>query len=94
MTKDDGGLAFPHHEVWDDEKTEIGWIGGGMTLRDWFAAFAPPPRTYMIEMLERSDRLKNPHNDSYKSKIRSRTEITAALRYEYADAMIAERNKP
>ena len=30
MTKDTGGPAFPVHEVWDDDKTDIGWIGGGM----------------------------------------------------------------
>jgi hypothetical protein len=37
MSKDTGGPAFPVHEVWDEDKTDIGWIGGGMTLRDWFA---------------------------------------------------------
>jgi hypothetical protein len=33
-------LAFPHHEVWDAEKTDIGWIGGGLTKRELFAAMA------------------------------------------------------
>lgn len=33
-------LAFPHHEVWDEEKTEIGWIGGGLTKREFIAAMA------------------------------------------------------
>ena len=32
--------AFPTHEVWDDEKTDIGWIGGGLTKRELFAAMA------------------------------------------------------
>lgn len=36
----DGGPAFPHHEAWDEEKPGIGWIGGGMSLRDWFAGQA------------------------------------------------------
>jgi hypothetical protein len=30
--------AFPTHEVWDDEKTDIGWIGGGLSKRELFAA--------------------------------------------------------
>lgn len=40
MTRIENPPAFPHHEVWDDDKPEIGWIGGGMTLRDYFAAKA------------------------------------------------------
>ncbi len=31
--------AFPGHEVWDDEKPDIGWIGGGLTKREILAAF-------------------------------------------------------
>jgi hypothetical protein len=33
-------LAYPHHEVWDADKTDIGWIGGGLTKREIFAAMA------------------------------------------------------
>lgn len=33
-------LAYPGHEVWDEEKTDIGWIGGGLTKRELFAAMA------------------------------------------------------
>lgn len=32
--------AFPHHEVWDGDKTDIGWIGGGLSKREYFAAMA------------------------------------------------------
>jgi hypothetical protein len=38
--QDAAALAFPHHETWDAEKTDIGWIGGGLTKRELFAAMA------------------------------------------------------
>jgi len=92
MSKDTGGPAFPH------DNFELGnahlIASHGITLRDWFATFAPQPRPYLIDMHQRSDQLKNPHNDSHKPRLRSRNEIVSMLRYEYADAMIAERNKP
>lgn len=45
--KDDGGPAFPVHggalnenrDRFDDPRNQI--IGGGMSLRDWFATHAP-----------------------------------------------------
>ncbi len=65
----------------------------GMTLRDWFAGTAPTPADDDVELQERLDRNRNPHNDSHKPRIRSRAEIIASLRYAYADAMLAERAK-
>lgn len=65
----------------------------GITLRDWFATFAPQPDESVIAVHERSDAARNPHNDSHKPKRRSRAEIIAKLRYEYADAMLAARGE-
>lgn len=64
----------------------------GVTLRDWFATFAPRPERAMIEMHMKLDQQRNPHNDSHKPPLRSKTEIVAYLRYEYADAMIRARD--
>lgn len=40
------------------------------------------------------DRARNLHNDSYKPQLRETEEIKSFLRYRYADAMLAEREKP
>lgn len=79
--KPDGGLAFPHHEVWDDDKTDIGWIGGGMTLRDWFAGQA------MAAIISKR---KSFTTDDYGVFEREASQ-NASGAYHYADAMIAER---
>lgn len=52
----------------------------GMTLRDYFAIHAPTPPEHRINLQR-------------KLKLLSETEIRAALAYEYADAMLAERRK-
>lgn len=65
----------------------------GMTLRDWFAAFAPQPSDDLVSSHERVDIARNPHNDSYKPRRRTRAEIAAQLRYEFADAMLAARQE-
>lgn len=68
----------------------------GMTLRDYFAAHAPEPPKEQIEMVMRREQAANPHNEPYHNKVRRRDEleIRCALRYAYADAMLAERSKP
>lgn len=64
----------------------------GMSLRDWFATFAPEPPDSWMKMWRQNDRDRNPHNDSYKPKIRSDEELRATYKYQYADAMIAARD--
>lgn len=89
MSKPANPPAFPNsgNSTWMLTPTD------GMTLRDWFATFAPQPNDDTIALHERGDRERNPHNDSYKPKLRSRAEIVAGLRYAFADAMLAERER-
>jgi hypothetical protein len=91
--RDDGGPAFPlPRQQWDSE------LGGGfretqegVTLRDYFAIHGPEPLDGDVEFQRQLDRNRNPYNESHKPKIRSDKEIRAALRYEYADAMLEAR---
>ena len=61
--------------------------------RDMFAALAPAPTKEQIESESRQDRLKNPHNDSYKPRLRDYGEVIADIRYRHADYMMAARLK-
>lgn len=92
MTENDGGPAFPG--AIDARSRDFTMPSPGMSLRDWFATFAPPPRRWRLKLEQDRDRARNPHNDSYKPKIRSEDEIVAALRFEHADAMLAARSRP
>ena len=95
----DGGPAFPSKTI---KRVQTG-AGGfvevfdedtfhpGMSLRQYFAIHAPEPGEHAISAKMQIDRNRDPHND--RGLIRSRMEIIAALRYEYADAMIAEGEK-
>ena len=65
----------------------------GLTMRDYFAAHAPEPSLEDIGAQMQRDKNINPHNDSYKPALRSRLEIIADLKFAYADAMLAARNK-
>lgn len=66
----------------------------GITLRDYFAAHSPAPDEADISRQMELDRNRNPHNDGPpKPPRRSRSEIACQMRYEYADAMLAERSK-
>lgn len=82
--KDNGGYAYPqtpaigpagdvHHP------SEHGW-GGGMTLRDYFAAHAP---------WARSSFLADPEDGA----IERVAALMAKKAYAFADAMLAERSK-
>ena len=62
-----------------------------ITPRDVFAMMAPEPTKEAVDMEKDRDRMRNPHNDSYKPRIRSRSEIVAELKYRYADAMLEAR---
>ena len=81
MTKNDGGPAFPRQN--DDQlHAEL-----GMTLLDWFAGQA------LAGLLTSDAAIKYLRNDAIKKNVRPRAHI-AARAYIYADAMIAEREKP
>jgi hypothetical protein len=84
-----GGPAFPVTEWHDGGSIPI--AAKGMSLRDWFAAMAPKPPRWRIKLESNMDRSRNPHNDSYKPKIRGEFEIEADLRFEFADAMLKAR---
>lgn len=86
--KDTGGQAFPNEGF-------NGWGEPcqGMTLRDYFAATAPMPSDDWIRMQTQHDHTKNPYNESHKPKLRSTLEIISSYKFEYADAMLAERAK-
>lgn len=78
--------AFPIKNDFDVHK--------GMTLRDYFAIHAPEPSNDKVAQEQERDRMRNPHNDGPpKPKIRSEYEIRTELRYRYAAAMLAEREK-
>ena len=79
MAKNDGGPAFPNV---GDNSPEFPFYDG-MTLRDWFAAHAPP-----IPELEA---LMHRHDDPEGSS--SSVQVDAAYRYRHADAMLAARGK-
>ncbi len=82
----DGGPAYPVQDCG-------AWQCFGMSLRDWFATFAPQPTTSDIEHERQMDRARNPYNEGNKPPLRTYPQIVAALRYEYADSMLAERAK-
>ncbi len=84
-------LAFPSQPLGMDGLPDHSAVRG-MTLRDWFATFAPGPSTGAIESEGQRDRLLNPHNEPGKARIRSALQIGAELRYRFADAMLQARS--
>lgn len=79
---DNGGPAFPEALV--DLSTGSMCIQRGMSLRDWFATFAPPIPDWWCGECTKPD-------SPYFTTISSQREIF--WRYRYADDMIAERRK-
>ena len=84
----DGGQAFPGSSLHSDARNP-GWIGGGMSLRDYFAAKAlvgimcnEAEHTHAIE--EADGYSNDPHYPWW---------FLARLSFEIADAMLAERAK-
>lgn len=67
--------------------------GEPFSLRDLFAAFLPEPAREQVEHEAERDRQANPHGDSYKPARRSLDEIRCDLRYRYANAMLAARQR-
>lgn len=64
-----------------------------ITLRDWFAINSPAPSKEDVEYEMTRDRNFNPHNDTYKPRLRSKKDIECEIRYKWADLMLAARNK-
>lgn len=92
---DDGGPAFPTHFTLPMGPDNLPGVSvlQGMTLRDYFACHAPEPTQADISTIWESEKLANPHNDTYKPPRRSPREIVAALRYRWADDMLKAREQ-
>jgi hypothetical protein len=82
MSENNGGLAFPSNYVEQHGKNEgMQFVTGGMTLRDYFAGQA-----LAGELASQSE--------SFLYKVGTDGATSAAKRaFEFADAMIAERDK-
>lgn len=61
-----------------------------ISLRDYFAIHAPEPSDEKVRFEMTKDKNANPHNDSYRPRIRQRLEILVQLRYEFADEMLKQ----
>lgn len=57
-------------------------------IRDYFAAHAPEPPEWWVNLQIARDRNANPNNEYHKPKPREHVEILAQWAYEYADAML------
>lgn len=90
-TINDGGPAFPS-VLYSHERAE-NWSTDGMSLRDWFATQCPltMPEAWQV-WTNRSD---FPFHRTISSAEERQPffEYFALLRFEYADAMLAERAK-
>lgn len=86
----DGGTAFP---IPLDDRPGSFAAEPGMSLRDYFAAKAPAASQDWIDSQMGLDRARNPHNDSYKPRLRSEIEIRAAWAFQWADAMLKARQQ-
>ena len=78
MSKETGGQTFPRQQwEYDEQNNVLQYQEDGMTLRDYFAAKAPPvPEDFGWAPKE---------TDTYQRLVR--------WSYFYADAMLASRNK-
>lgn len=91
MNKNDGGAAFPTLTVVGD----VGMSEGGMTLRDYFAANAPVTGIDANQsLLQQPDaaRFASCDHDGAMPMPLIMKELVR-LRWEYADAMLAVREK-
>ena len=86
MSKNDGGQAFPIPGC-SLPNGEMQWPEGGMSRREYFAAHAPITFEDAVNLIETAD----PNTDKERAIIMA---ILCLMRFEYADAMLAERNKP
>lgn len=89
--------AFPNPTLSDTQNNSPETLNDrdeyGMDLRDYFAAHAPNPDENYITMHQSMDHNRNPNNDPDKHKRRSKIQIIAEYKFEYADAMMKAREK-
>ena len=85
--KDTGGNAFPENTFKKVGDTEIKECNQGMTLRDYFAGNSP----YTSEDARDVYRMMNTEVKKTVSLL-STSDILSQMNYNYADAMIKERN--
>lgn len=106
MTKiNDGGPAFPVHGGMPDDDPRNKIIGGGMSLRDYFAIHCDQPGaaeivsaaglTYSVNQVWTDEKTSiGTFNDWYGGLDPiERYALYARVRYALADAMIAQRDK-
>lgn len=60
----------------------------GLSRREYIAIHLPEPKEEYIQQQMELDKLRNPHNDSYKPRRRGRLEVICDLRFAYADEML------
>lgn len=89
-TKNDGGPAFPCGEKYATQDLagvltnhSKAPFYSGMTLRDYFAAKAPPPPDWWME-----------NYSSRAGDLYTVADCVAQWNYVYADAMLSRRSKP
>lgn len=82
MAINDGGAAFPISRESEER------FNGGMSLRDYFAAHAPVDAKMALAVWGKDANLAGPPaDDAARAAFMA---VWALLRYEYADAMVAE----
>lgn len=85
--------AFPTPQFYDEKL--VGCLDG-MTERLYLACHAPAPTDADIKSVMNREQVANPHNDygPRKPPRRSAQEIEIALRFRWADMMMAASDKP
>lgn len=89
MSANDGGPAFPDPR-WDEDMGHIGAGQSGMSLRDYFATQAPLG-DHAVGLVSRA--LLKMGDDGAAHDFDVVVAIVARFSYQYADAMLAEREK-
>ncbi len=89
---DDGGPAFPNPRVTDSSDIVTQWETMGMSLRNYFAAHAPPLPAFVRDAFVgvSPQQFKDGKREYDISQL---AEVTAHWNFLYADAMLKEREK-
>lgn len=87
---DTGGQAFPRYAFSHVDRSGASYydVSGGMSLRDWFAGQAPMTLSDALAVCGCTDIMRGMMTEDLRA---SALAILAAMRFEYADAMIAAR---
>ena len=94
MAKSDGGSAFPRPLSQNLHNGETAWEQDGMSLRDYFVAHAPAKEIddMVPSTTKECAEILGIASSDYKTSAHYAA-LLAILRYQWADAMIAEREK-